>query len=61
MISEALELCVDGGRVIYSWYTCVVGLFLDVLGRDGGVCWYACGTKPGRCRNTFEYKVIHRC
>ena len=24
MISEALDLCVEGGRVSHSWYMCVV-------------------------------------
>ena len=25
MISEAQQLCVDGGRVSHSWFMCVVG------------------------------------
>ena len=48
MMSEALELRVEGGRVNHSWCMCVVshgygGLSGD---KDGGGGWYVCGTKP---------------
>ena len=46
MISAALELCVEGGRV--SVDTCVVSHGNGGLGegRDGGGGWYLCRTKP---------------
>ena len=48
MISEALELRVEGGRVSHSWCMCVVSDSYGRLGggRDGGGGWHACGTKP---------------
>ena len=38
MMSEALKLQVEGGRVSHSWCTCVVGRGYGGLsgGRDGG-------------------------
>ena len=38
MMSEALELCVEGGRVSHSWYMCVGSDSYGGLGggRDGG-------------------------
>ena len=49
MISEALELCVEGGQVRHSWCVCVAGRGCGGLGggRDGGGGWHACGRKPG--------------
>ena len=49
MISEALELLVESGRVCHSWCMCVVGHGYGGLGggRDKGGGWYACVTKPG--------------
>ena len=49
MISEAIDLRMEGERVSHSWYMGVVshgdgGL---IGGRDGGGAWHACGTKPG--------------
>ena len=60
MISEALELYVEGGRVSHSWCMWAVGTVNGRLGegRDGGGEWYACGPKPrgwshvGRSRST---------
>ena len=48
MVSEALELYVNGGRVSHSWCMCVVGHVYGCLGVgwDGGGGWYACETKP---------------
>ena len=48
MISEALELCMKGGRVCHSCCMCVVcHCYGDRMGsRYGGGGWYACGTKP---------------
>ena len=47
MISEALELRLEGGRVSHSWCMCVVTHGYSGLGvgrvSDGG--WYVCGTK----------------
>ena len=38
MISDALELCVEGGRVSHSWCMCVVSPGYGELGggRNGG-------------------------
>ena len=49
MISEALELSVEGGRVSRSWCMGIVSDGYGGLGgsMDGGGGWYACGTKPG--------------
>ena len=60
MISEALELCVEGGRVSHSCCMCVVSHAYRGLdrGRDDGGEWYACGTKPGwliACREMPEH------
>ena len=48
MISEALELRMEGRRVCHRWCLCVVshgyGGFGE--GRDGGGGWYACRSKP---------------
>ena len=47
LISQALELRVEGRRVSHSWCMCVVSHGNGGMGggRDGG--WYARGTKPG--------------
>ena len=47
MISEAQELCVEGGRDSHSWCKCVVSRgYVGVgEGRAGDGGWYACGTK----------------
>ena len=42
--SEALALCVEGGRVSHSWCMCVVNHGYGG-GRDRGG-WYVCGAKP---------------
>ena len=49
MILEALELCVDGGKVV-MFDECVVSHGYGGLGgdMDGGGGLYACGTKPSR-------------
>ena len=49
MISEALVLRVEGGRVTHSWCMCVVSHCYGGLGigRDGVGGWYACGPKSG--------------
>ena len=49
MISEALELYVEGGRLSHSWCVCVVGHGYGglVAGREGGGGCYACETKLG--------------
>ena len=49
VISEALELCVEGERVNHSWCMGVVGHGYGGLGgdRDEGGGWYSCGTRPG--------------
>ena len=51
MISEELELYVEGGRVSHSWHMCVVGHARGGMGgsRDAGG-WYVCGTKLVECR-----------
>ena len=49
MISEALELHVEGGCVSHSWSMSVVchgNVGLDE-GSDGGNGWHACGKMPG--------------
>ena len=48
MISEALELRVEGGQVSRSWCTCVGSHGNDGLdgARDGGSAWHACWMKP---------------
>ena len=64
MISEALELYLEDGRVSDSWCMCVVGHGYDGLGRgrDEGGGWYACETKQGawshiaRCRSTSRVR-----
>ena len=49
MISEVLEVYVEGGRVSHSLCMCVVSRGYGGLGggRDGGGGWYACGTTSG--------------
>ena len=49
MITEALELRVEGGRVSHSLCMCAVGYGYCGLGggRDGSGEWQASGTKPG--------------
>ena len=59
MISEALELYVEGGLVSHSWCVSVVGHGYGGLGagRDGCGGWYACGTKSGglvTCRECWS-------
>ena len=62
MISEALELCVEGGHVSHSWCVGVVSHRYDGLGGGMNGCggWYACRTKPGglshvsRCQSTYR-------
>ena len=64
IISKALELYAQCGRVSHSWSICVVGHFYGGLGvgRYGGGGWDACGTNPrgwshvGRCRSTFRVR-----
>ena len=48
MISESLELRVEGGTVGHSWCMCVVSHGYGGLGggMDGGGGWYACRTMP---------------
>ena len=50
MISEALKLRMEGGRVSHTWCVCVVSHGYVGLGggRDGGGGWSACETKPSR-------------
>ena len=60
IISEALELYVEVGRVSHSWCICVVGHGYGGLGWDGdGSCgWYACEIEPVRlvtCREMPEH------
>ena len=58
LVSEALELHVEGGRVSHSWCMSVVSHGYGVLGgvRDGGGEWYACRTKPRvTCREMPEH------
>ena len=64
MISEALELRVEGGRVSQGWCMCVVSHGYGGLGggRDGGGGRYACGTKPRGWLHVAafqECEVIH--
>ena len=48
IISEALELRVEGGGVSHTWCMGVVSHEYGGMGvgRDGGGGWHACGTKP---------------
>ena len=60
MISEALDLCVEGGRVSHSLCMCVVNHGYGGLGGgwDGSCGWYACGAKPRglvACRKMPEH------
>ena len=59
MISEALELPVEGGRVSHSWCMVVVSHGYGGLGggRDGGGGWYACGT----CRMSGDAGALPVC
>ena len=62
MISEALELRMEGGRVSDCWCRCVVSRGLGG-GRDGGVGWHACMTMPSllvACREMPEYSPSAR-
>ena len=63
MISKALELYVEGGRVSHSWCMCVVDHGYDGLGggMDGGGGWYACGTKPGVRRMSGYARELLEC
>ena len=62
MISEALELHVEGGRVSHSWCMCVVRHGCGGLGggRDVGGDLCACGTKPGSCSHVWRCLSIFR-
>ena len=59
MISEALELHVEGGRVNHSWCVCVVSCNYDGLGggREGGCGCYAFWISQGvvACREMPEH------
>ena len=57
MISEALELRVEGGRVSHCWCMCVVGHGYGWFdgGWDGGRGWYSCGTKQ---RGLVAFQVM---
>ena len=60
MISEALELCVESGRVRHSWCMCVVSHGYGGMGggRDGSCGWYAYRMRPRRivaCREMPEH------
>ena len=58
MISEALELSVNGGRVSQSWCMCVVRHGYGVLGggRDEGGGLYASGSHVWRCQITSRVR-----
>ena len=47
MITEALELYMEGGRVSYSWCVCLVGHRYGGMGggRNGAGGYHACGRK----------------
>ena len=49
MISEALELRMEGGQLSHSWCMCAVSYGYGGFGgdMDGGGGWYACSTKSG--------------
>ena len=53
MITEALELHVEGGQVSHGWCMCVVS--------HGGGGWYACARKPGGGRMWGDDKVFPEC
>ena len=60
MISQALELLVEGGHDSRIWCMCVVSNGYGGFGggRDGGGRWYACRTKPRglvACREMSEH------
>ena len=60
MISEALMLYVEGGRVSHSWLMCVVGRGYGELsnGMDGG--WYAFEIKSGVWSLVGRYRRTSR-
>ena len=63
MISQALELYVEGGRVSHSWSMCVVSRGCDRLDEGSGG-WYACRTKAGGlvpCREMPEHIQSASC
>ena len=64
MISEALEVYVEGGRVSHSWCMGVVSHGYGRLGggSDGGGGWYACWIKLGvvTCRKMPEHLLSAR-
>ena len=61
MISESLELCVDGGRVSHCWCMCVVGhgygglggAGMEAVGMDARDGW----SHDGRHRSTSLVRV----
>ena len=53
MISEALELSVEGGRVSHCWCMCEIGPGYGG-DRDGDSGWYTCGTKLGGVVHILE-------
>ena len=68
MISETLELCVEGEQVSYSWFVCVAGHGYGGLGGGRDRCrgWYVCDKAQGIGRMSedtgalIECEVIHR-
>ena len=65
MISEALELPVEGRQVSHSWFMEVVCHSHGGLGgdMDGGGGWYTCRTKLGRfvaCQEILEHLLSAR-
>ena len=60
MISESLELCVEGRQVSHSWCMCVISHGYGGLGGgwNGGSGRFACGTKSRglvSCREMPEH------
>ena len=60
MISQALELRVEGGRVSHSGRVCVVSQGNGGFG-DGGGGWDACWTKPGVGRMLGDAGALPEC
>ena len=58
MISEALELRMEGGRACHSWYMRIDSHGYGRIGggREGGWRWYACGTTLGGWWNTSRVR-----
>ena len=61
IISEVLELCMEGRSVSHSWCMCVVSHGPGGLdgGWEGGGGWYACGLMLGDSGAIPECEVIH--